>query len=53
MSFVEFFQGLIGTSGQYDFIYYIFGCAGALIVLDGIIRFIFGGLNNITGGGFR
>ncbi|MCH5197919.1 MAG: hypothetical protein J1E34_03335 [Oscillospiraceae bacterium] len=47
MSMLEFFQSLFGDSSKYDFLYYIFSCVGGLIVIDGVLRFLFGSVSSL------
>lgn len=53
MNFIDFFVSVLGTNGNYNFLYYIFGVIAGLICLDAVLRFIFGGINNLFGGGRR
>ena len=47
MTLVEFFSSILGDTSKYQFLYYIFSCVGGLLVLDGVIRFLFGSVSSL------
>lgn len=51
MSLYEFFTDILGISGNYDFIFAIFGVAFGLVVIDSILSFLFGSVNSLFKGG--
>lgn len=47
MSVLEFFRQWIGLSSGYDYLFVIASCAVGLIILDNILRAIFGIISSL------
>ena len=48
MTIVEFLSDILGLPEKYDFLTYIFCGVLALILLDGIVSFLFAGISDLT-----
>lgn len=53
MTVFQFIDNVLGFDGQYTFLSYIVACVLLLILVDGIITFIFGGISDLTTKGRR
>ena len=48
---LDFLNSIIGLPVRYNFLLYIIAGVFALVLLDGIITFLFGSINSIITGG--
>lgn len=48
ITIIDFLRNILGISGKYEFILYIVAGVLALVLLDGIITFLFSGVSSLT-----
>lgn len=48
MSILTFLNNVLGLPGRFNFIYYVIAGVLLLILLDGIVSFLFGAINGIV-----
>lgn len=45
---ISFLREITGISGRYEFLLYVFAGVLVLILLDGILTFLFSGISDLT-----
>lgn len=48
MSIVDFLSDILGLPAKYDFVLYVICGVFALVLLDGILSFLFSGISDLT-----